>query len=294
MKIKLKLLSCLFFFVFFLYLTLPPLSSRLYVQNEINDEVMVHMTSGGVNSDIELELYLVGVLASEMPASFEMEALKAQAVASRSYVYSRELNVDDTTNSQVYQNDDVLKEKWKDQYETNKIKIKAAVDATKGQVMTYNQEIIHAYFFSSSNGYTNNSQDYWTTPYPYLVSVDSHFDVIKADNERSKKLTLNELEAIFHEPIKTMEIISRYENQYVKEVRVNTHIFTGRQIRERCALSSSSFTLSIDEQGITFVTLGSGHGVGMSQYGAQGMALEGYSYEDILKHYYQGVEIVNK
>lgn len=294
MKIKIKLLSCLLFFVGFMYLTLPPLTSHLSIENKFNENVMVQVSSVNGQIELELENYLVGVLASEMPAAFEMEALKAQAVASRSYVYSRELKVDDTTSSQVYQSDEVLKEKWQDHYEANLSKIKEAISATKGQVMTYNQEIIHAYFFSSSNGQTNNAEDYWTASYPYLVSVDSHYDEIKMDNERTKTLSFDELNKIFNEKVNSMEIISRYENQYVKEVKVNQKSYSGRQIREMCSLSSSSFHLTVNDTGITFVTLGSGHGVGMSQYGAQGMALEGYDYTDILKHYYQGVEIVNK
>ena len=294
MKIKIKLLSCLLFLIGFMYLALPPLATPLNVENQFGENVMVQVSSVNGPITLELENYLIGVLASEMPAAFEMEALKAQAVASRSYVYSRKLQVDDTTSSQVYQNDEVLKEKWQDQYEANLSKIREAVSATKGQVLTYDQEIIHAYFFSSSNGKTNNAQDYWTTPYPYLVSVDSHYDQIKKDNERIKILSFNELKAIFNEKVDTVEIISRYENQYVKEVHVNQKSYSGRQIREMCSLSSSSFELTLNDTGITFVTVGSGHGVGMSQYGAQGMALEGYNYIDILKHYYQGVEIVNK
>ncbi len=294
MKMKIKLLSFLFFFVGFLYVALPPLSSRLNIENQLSEDVIVEVSTANGQLELELENYLIGVLASEMPASFELEALKAQAVASRSYVYSRELKVDDTTSSQVYQNDDVLKEKWQDSYDMNLAKIKEAVVSTKGQVLVYDQQIIHAYFFSSSNGKTNNSEDYWTTPYPYLVSVDSHYDDIKQDNRRTKAFTFDELSQIFKEAFISMEIISHYENDYVKEVRVNDKIYSGRAVREMCELSSSSFQIERNEVGIIFTTWGSGHGVGMSQYGAQGMALEGYDYIEILKHYYQGVEIVNK
>ena len=215
-------------------------------------------------------------------------------MASRSYVYSRELIVDDTTSSQVYQGYDVLKEKWQEAYDVNLAKIQEAVMSTKGQVLVYDQQIIHAYFFSSSNGKTNNSEDYWTTPYPYLVSVDSHYDDIKQDNKRTKAFTFEELSQLFGETFISMEIISHYESGYVKEVRVNEKIYSGREIREMCILSSSSFQIEKNDQGIVFTTLGSGHGVGMSQYGAQGMALEGHNYIEILKHYYQGTEIVNK
>lgn len=294
MKIKIKLLSCLFFFIAFLYLLIPPLTSRLNIENQISEDVIVSVSTVNGQLELELENYLIGVLASEMPASFELEALKAQAVASRSYVYSRELIVDDTTSSQVYQGYDVLKEKWQEAYDVNLAKIQEAVMSTKGQVLVYDQQIIHAYFFSSSNGKTNNSEDYWTTPYPYLVSVDSHYDDIKQDNKRTKAFTFEELSQLFGETFISMEIISHYESGYVKEVRVNEKIYSGREIREMCSLSSSSFQIEKNDQGIVFTTLGSGHGVGMSQYGAQGMALEGHNYIEILKHYYQGTEIVNK
>ena len=208
MKIKIKLLSCLFFFIAFLYLLIPPLTSRLNIENQISEDVIVSVSTVNGQLELELENYLIGVLASEMPASFELEALKAQAVASRSYVYSRELIVDDTTSSQVYQGYDVLKEKWQEAYDVNLAKIQEAVMSTKGQVLVYDQQIIHAYFFSSSNGKTNNSEDYWTTSYPYLVSVDSHYDDIKQDNKRTKAFTFEELSQLFGETFISMEIIN--------------------------------------------------------------------------------------
>ncbi len=255
---------------------------------------MVSISTAGGEISLELEEYLIGVLAGEMPAVFEMEALKAQAVASRTYVLARGLKVDDTTSSQVYQNQDILKEKWKDSYEQNLKKIKDAIRQTQGQIMTYQNEIIHAFFFSSCNGKTNNSEDYWTTPYPYLISVESPYDSIKKDNERQKSISIQEMNEIFKEEVFQVEVLERYENNYVKIVKVNQTLYSGKDIREKCGLSSSSFTVQKNEEGFLFITLGSGHGVGMSQYGAQGMALAGYDYVEILKHYYTGVEIVNK
>ncbi|MGN1344833.1 MAG: stage II sporulation protein D [Traorella sp.] len=294
MKIKIKLLSSLIFFLIYIYLAFPSLSTKDKINNEINKDVFVQVSTTTSIFNIELEEYLIGVVAAEMPASFEDEALKAQAVASRTFVYSRNLKVDDTTQTQAYQNDDKLKAKWKDDYEQNLSKIKKAVNDTKGQVIVYEGQIIHAFFFSSSNGQTNNSEDYWTTSYPYLKSVDSHYDEIKKDNQRTKIYTLNEINTLFNMEIKTFKIISNYDNGYVKKVKVNEKEYSGKEIREKCNLSSSSFKIMMNENTITFETIGSGHGVGMSQYGAQGMALQGYDYVDIIQHYYQGVEIVNK
>lgn len=294
MKIKIKLMSCLFFFLSFIYMAIPPLSTELKVKNEMEKEAIVQVSSQLGEINVELEEYLVGVVAAEMQATFEIEALKAQAVAARTFVYSRNLRVDDTVNSQVYQQDDVLKEKWGQNYENYIKKVKQAVEDTKGEVLVYEGEIIHAFFFSSSNGKTNNSEDYWTTPYPYLKSVDSSFDEIKKDNHRTKRLSIEEINKCFDMKVQSMQILSLYENGYVKQVQVNDEIFSGKEVREKCGLSSSSFKVKLHENEAVFETLGSGHGVGMSQYGAQGMALKGYLYDEILKHYYQDVEIVHK
>ena len=260
------------------------------IKNYIENDVMVQVTSNNIIVDIELEEYLIGVVSAEMPASFELEALKAQAVVARSFVYSRNLKVDDTTNTQVYHNDDKLKEKWGSKYNEYLDKVRNAVYSTKDEVIVYENEIIKAYFFASSNGYTNNSEDYWTNALPYLRSVESTYDDIKIDQVLYTKDEINKL---FDMNVKSIEIKSTYENGYVKEVLVNEKIYSGKEIREICKLKSSSFTIEFNDKYI-FYTKGYGHGVGMSQYGAQGMALAGYSYQEIVKHYYQGVEIVNK
>lgn len=260
------------------------------IKNNIEEDIMVQVITNNTILDIELEEYLVGVVSAEMPASFELEALKAQAVVARSFVYSRKLKVDDSTNTQVYHDDTKLKEKWKSKYDEYINKIKEAVYSTKGEVIVYDDEIIRAYFFASSNGYTNNSEDYWTNALPYLRSVESIYDEIKIDKAIYTKEEINKL---FNVKVNTIKIKSYYDNGYVNEVLVNNKIYSGKEIREICKLRSSSFTVEFGDK-ITFHTKGYGHGVGMSQYGAQGMALAGYNYLEIIKHYYQGVEIVNK
>lgn len=282
------------FFLVFVYLSIPPLSQELNIKNEIKEDDYVTVSTNMGEIQLSIEEYIIGVVSAEMPVTFELEALKAQAVASRTFVYSRNLKVDDTVNSQVYQNDEKLREKWKDNYEEYINKVKKAVNETKGQVITYKGEMIHAFFFSSSNGSTNNSEDYWSTSYPYLVSVSSPYDHIKKDNERVKEISIDEINQIFDMEIKNIEILELYENDYVKKVKVNSKIYTGKEIRELCQLASSSFSIEKKNDSYIFQTSGYGHGVGMSQYGAQGMAKEGYTYIEILKHYYKDVEIVNK
>ena len=245
------------------------------VQVQMSDQVV----------SIPLEEYLIGVIAGEMPVSFEIEALKAQAVASRTFVLSRNLKVDNTTNSQVYLDDDEMKKKWGKQYAQNKKKIEEAIQETKGEVMTYQGEYISALFFSSSNGKTVNSEDYFTGEVAYLKSVDSHWDTsIDPHNTRSQTFTKQQLANIFNVVPEQIKITSHTSSGYVDKVTINQKTYTGREIREKLSLPSSCFQIQFSSKGYTFITHGNGHGVGMSQYGAQAMALEKKSYKESLQH----------
>ena len=247
-----------------------------------NKEYKVICTrSDGTIEKIELEEYVLGVVSAEMPASFELEALKAQAVAARTFVFSRDLNVDDTTASQVYIDYEKRKDKWGDSFEQYEFKVKEAVESTKGEVLTYNDELISALYFSSSNGKTENNEDYFNTaPVPYLRSVSSIDETPIIDY---KVVSINQ----------DLQIISYTQGGNVKEVKVGNDIYTGREIREIYGLNSSCFEIKKLPQGYAFTTYVYGHGVGMSQYGANGMAQKGFSYDEILKHYYQDV-CINK
>lgn len=260
--------------------------------HEEASEKIVQVKTSQQTFDIPLEEYLVGVLAGEMPVSFEMEALKAQAVASRTFVLSRHLKVDNTTQSQVYLDESQMKKNWGQNYQSNKEKIQKAVLETKGEVMTYQGEYISAMFFSSSNGKTVNCEDYFQGEVAYLKSVDSHWDhQIDPHNERSKTFTKKELADIFGVSPQNIEITSYTSSGYVKNVVINQKTYSGREIREKLSLPSSCFQIQFSSKGYTFITRGNGHGVGMSQYGAQAMALEKKTYRDILHHYYQNIEI---
>lgn len=258
-----------------------------------SEQVMVVVDRKSGEIKIPLEQYIVGVVASEMPASFSLEALKAQSVASRTFVASRNYTVDDSTTSQVYKSDDELKASFKSDYNWKIKKIKEAVESTKGEVLVYQGNIISALFFSTSNGYTVASQDYFTKELPYLQAVSSEWDLEVSENAiQTVTFTQQDLCKLLEcNGTIQIEILSRYEDHRVKEVKVNKTIYTGRELREKLSLRSTDFLIDKVGDGYTFTTIGFGHGVGMSQYGAQGMALEGHSYQDILKHYYQGVEI---
>lgn len=243
---------------------------------------------------VPLDDYLVGVIAGEMPVSFEIEALKAQAVASRTFVLSRKLKVDNTTNSQVYLSDDQMKKNWGKSYSQNKEKIQKAVKDTHNQVLKYKGDYISALFFSSSNGKTVNCGDYFAGDKSYLKAVNSKWD-IEEDPKfiRKKTFTKKQLADIFGIDSVKMEIMSYTTSGYVQKVIVNNKEYTGREIREKLGLASSCFQIAFTSKGYEFTTKGSGHGVGMSQYGAQGMAKEKKSYKDILKHYYRNVDLTS-
>lgn len=242
---------------------------------------------------VELEKYVSLVVASEMPASFEIEALKAQAVAARTFVTSRNFIVDDSVNTQAYHNEIELKKLWGSEYENKIKKIIKATEQSKGLIMTYDSKPIKALFFSHSGGKTNNSEDYYVAKLDYLKSVDSPWDLqlVKNKNE-SINFNKDELADQFNlDQVDNITIIKRYDSGYVQDIMIGDKKFTGKEVREKLKLKSSNFTVSQTFNKFTFTTIGYGHGVGMSQYGAQGMALEGSDFQQILKHYYQNIKI---
>lgn len=250
---------------------------------------------------VPFEEYIKGVLAGEMPASFELEALKAQAVAARSYVLvqanknkDNDYDVVNTTDNQVYLTDSDLKEKWKDQYVTKINKIKKAVSETKGQYLSYNNEVVEALFFSTSTGKTENSEDVFSSKVPYLRSVSSTWDEASPVYTDTSTFTLNDfyqkLQLPYNDKI-TYEVLETTSTGRVKKIKINAKEFNGRDVATKLSLRSNYFTITQNDKNVTITTKGFGHGVGMSQYGALGMAKEGYTYDKILKHYYQGIEI---
>ena len=252
--------------------------------------------------EIKIDEYLYGVVSSEMPASFEIEALKAQAVAARSYVLKKmeqnkeqDYDVVDTVMNQVYLDDATLKEKWKDKYEEKNNKIKQAIVETKGEYMTYNNEVIEAFFFSTSTGKTENSGEVFQTQLPYLKSVDSAWDeevspVFSQDNNLSLEEFYQKLNIEYNPNLK-IEITKTTSTGRIKELKINDHQFKANDIYQKLNLRSTFFDIKQKDNQVEITTKGYGHGVGMSQYGALAMAKKGYKYQDILKYYYQGVEI---
>lgn len=274
----------------------------------LNYTVSVFRDKLGEVQELELESYVAGVVASEMPATFEEEALKAQALAARTYVTQiiaaggaadlpDKADITDTIAHQVYKSDDELKALWKDEYDNKKAKIKKAVEATKGEVLTYKGKPITASFFSTSNGWTENAKDYWEEDVPYLQSVESEWDKDAAPEFiHETSIAVAEFEEKLGIKLSKGEIgtvLERTPGHRVKTVSIAGQTFSGRDIREKLGLRSTDFHWTQKGDSILIQTKGYGHGVGMSQYGANGMAKEGKNYNEIVMHYFKGVEIAS-
>lgn len=269
-------------------------------------DVAVYRSATKKIQKLPLETYLSGVVAAEMPADFEEEALKAQALTARTYIVNQLISnnrkglpqgadVGDTVMHQVYKNDNELKKQWGSDYKWKMKKIDKAIKETEGQILTYNGNPITATFFSTSNGYTENSEEYWQAEFPYLKSVSSPWDkespkfynkmvVDAGDFEKKLGVSLSSGTTIG-------TVVQRTSGNRVGVVEIGGKKLTGKQIREKLALNSSDFDWERQGSQIIITTKGYGHGVGMSQYGANGMAREGKSYEDIVKYYYKGVKV---
>ena len=264
-----------------------------------SQNVKLRLTTGEV-IDITLEDYVVGVVGAEMPASFHTEALKAQAITARTYALRKTASgaiLSATISDQVYNTETQLRQKWGASFDTYYNKIRNAVIATKGECLMYNGSYIEALYFSTSNGRTEDAVNVWGNSIPYLKSVESPWDVGVSGYSQTKTIPMSEISSklgVNLTSISQISINSKTEGNRVKSITICGKEYTGVQIRQLLGLRSADFDISESGGSIAFTTRGYGHGVGMSQYGADRMAKAGYSYAQILKHYYAGVSIVKK
>ncbi|HEY9576171.1 MAG TPA: stage II sporulation protein D [Pseudobacillus sp.] len=267
-------------------------------------EVAVFRSSAKKTEMFPLEEYVAGVVAAEMPAEFEKEALKAQALTARTFVVKQmisgskvngQAHVTDTVTHQVFKTKEELKKIWGSDFTWKSQKIDEAVRETAGQIITYDGTPITASFFSTSNGYTENSEDYWNEPLPYLKSVTSPWDEASPKYSSKKIMPLAEFERKLGISVKGKTeagtITARTAGKRIASVKVGGKEFSGREIREKLELASSDFSWVLKSGNVIITTKGYGHGVGMSQYGANGMAKEGKTHEQIIAHYYQQTKI---
>lgn len=279
---------------------------------EGNDKIKVYITKEERIEEIPIEEYVKSVVSGEMLVSFNEEALKAQAIAARTYVMSKRLkpceiaeggDVCDTTHCQVYISKSERLEKWGVKGEEYWDKISKAVDETKGKVLTYNNELVlYPQYFSTSSGMTENAVDVFSNDVPYLVSTESKGEEIAPKYETEFSFNINEFvnninnkysaaELTVDNLSGNIEIISRSDAGGIKEIRFGKTKVKGSDFRLAFGLSSTNFEYSIDGENIVFKCRGYGHGVGMSQWGANVMGNNGSSFEEILKHYYKGTDL---
>lgn len=291
--------------VFFIPIFITTLFDNSKHYENKKDNLSVKIDYGQGVMEVSLDTYLMGVVAAEMPASFGIEALKAQAIAARTYIAKRiEENSNTVFTKQLlsYYSDQELEEIWGvNQYAFNYSKIKRAVEETDQQVILYQGELIDAIFHSTSIGRTRPALEVWGEDIPYLKSAESLEDINASTylhnynfsyNVFSQILMANHNDIVISEELLLeMQIIERSTSGYVLKLQVGNKIFTGEEFRRLFDLASSCFSMTVVNNQINLVCKGMGHGVGMSQVGANTMALEGADYEEIIAHYYQDVQI---
>jgi stage II sporulation protein D len=284
-----------------------------------NIKICVYIEPEGNIKEIVLEEYVIGVVAAEMPAEFAFEALKAQAVAARTYAYGRlkgiykdkddlHANADictDFSHCQAWISKEEAIERWDsssaDEYWD---KIKKAVEETEGIVILYKGVIANPVFHSNSGGKTENAEEVWDVdPVDYLKSVISKGEEASPSFKTISKISVTEFYNTLKEyypDIKVnknsifedMKIVERTQGDRVKTIKVGNIEIKGTDFRKIFSLSSANFQLDKNKDGmIEIITFGNGHGVGMSQWGANNLAKSGEMWEEIIKYYYLGVEL---
>lgn len=274
------------------------------INYESTETISVFVVSSNKTVDMKVFDYLVGAVASEMPASYESEALKAQAVACYSYMTWLKCNADnaeydissDPSTHQGYLTDKEMKEKWGDKYESYKSRIEDAVSTVYGEYMTYKGEVILALFHAISPGLTQNSEEVWESPLPYIKSKSAPGDNLSPDFDSEVTVPCKKIREVFSvsDKIKNSDIIDIFslsDSRFIKNIPLGNTSVTAGELASKLGLRSPYFTAEYKEGNYIFKVKGYGHGLGMSQYSADYMARQGSNYKEILLHFYEGVEI---
>lgn len=263
---------------------------------------------------LPMEEYLAGVVAAEMPADFPLEALKAQAVCARTYIVKRIVGggvinnphpgadiCDDPRHGQAWLSRDQLKDRWGMlEYYRHYYKIRKAVSETRGVVITYEGQLIDPVYHSSCGGRTESAADVWQFDAPYLRSVECPYDRDPYPSEK-RSFTLAEIDAALGTDLGAVpavagrppvHVLETTETGRPKALAIGGQRIAATVVRDRLDLRSTNFEIKHADGEITFVTQGYGHGVGLCQYGAAGLAEHGRNFRTILRHYYQGVDVV--
>jgi len=265
---------------------------------------------------LPLDKYLIGVVAAEMPANFHPEALKAQAIAARTYTVKRLLNkvnrhhpeadmCNDPQHNQAWIDEKTMVAKWNSDYKENYEKIARAVWQTDSQILLYQGEVINPVYHASCGGLgTEDAGEVWSGEVPYLKSTDCDLEKENPRAVATLAVPLEKLEdrlgpgaasikAGGSRGVKGIEVLSRTSTGRIKAIRFGEVTLDGPEVRQKLGLRSTKFTWRLRGDQLIFETLGNGHGVGLCQYGANYMAQAGYSFKKILTHYYNGVELAD-
>lgn len=275
---------------------------------------LLHADTGEIE-ELPLDTYLLGVVSAEMPANFEQEALNAQALVARTYtIYSITHNqekhgdtdiCDDSGCCQAWISKEDRMARWDEaERETNWRKIETAVNTTAGKIITYEGAVIDAFFHSNSGGTTEAPVNVWGgTNYPYLQSVETAGEDAYSQYSSEATFTKEEFNnkilakhsdfTIDYSKEDSIKILEYTESGRIKTIKIGNLNLSGVEVRTLLGLKSANFTVTIDGDNIKFEVTGYGHGVGMSQTGADSMAKSGSNYEEIVKHFYTGVEITD-
>lgn len=294
--------------------TIEEITLKDYNYKQYNTIKVLHKNTN-VIEELPLDEYLLGVVSAEMPATFEQEALNAQAIVARTYtIYSIVHNnnkhgeadiCDDSACCQAWISKDDRMAKWEeDVREENWKKISLAINNTTGKIITYNGEAIDAFFHSNSGGVTEMPVNVWGgTEYPYLQSVETSGEDAYSQYSSEVVLTKEELKnkilqkhsdfTIDYNDAECIKPLEYTDGGRIKTLKIGNLNLSGVEVRTILGLKSANFEIIIEGDNVKFAVKGYGHGVGMSQTGADSMAKSGSNYEEIIKHFYTGVEIID-
>ena len=265
--------------------------------NNDSEKKMVLVSVNDAEESLYIDDYILGVVACEVPALFPVEALKSMAIVSRTFYSYKDNNSQGyvaKNSDQCFNDENDMREKWGENFDKYYNIIKKAIDDTSNLYITYDNELIESFYFSISNGMTENIENVFSEVRPYLVSVDSSWDQNVKNFSYEKVFSRNEFFEKLNIQISDnldVQVVSKSTSGRINELLINGVKFKGTELRKLLGIRSTDFTIDSVEGNIVITTKGYGHGVGMSQYGANEMAKSGYNYEDIIKHYYTGVEI---
>ena len=262
--------------------------SNITIKLKDNEEVL----------NIPLEEYIIGVVAGEVPATFNIETLKVQAIIARTYAlkrYNKKNNYDleNGVSNQVYLSKEKMQERWKEKFDIYYKKIQLATNDTRGLVILYDNKLIDALYFSISTGKTENSEEVFKNKIPYLRSVDSSWDKNITKIKDKKIISSDNIKKIFNIKDKTLNIQVNKKTSIgnCKTIILNDEEHSCMDFRLKLGLKSTNFNIIQTEDSFIFETIGYGHGVGLSQYGANELSKKGYTYKEIINHYYTDVQI---